>query len=97
MALGRGRHKQAHALEAKQADKAVIVALVSQDVVAVHTIVVDAQLVENHIAWRAHLEREVHGNVLVTEVARARQVHVNFQKALTMRYQWASYPGCLSE
>ena len=55
---------QAHTLEAKHAHEAVIVALVSKDVVGVHTVVVEVELVEDHIAGRAHLLAEVDRDVL---------------------------------
>ena len=55
---------ETHTLEAKHAHEAVIVALVSKDVVGVHTVVVEVELVENHITGRAHLKTEVDSDVL---------------------------------
>ena len=60
---------EAHALVAEQADQAVVVALVGQYVVGAQSIVVDVELMEDHVAWGAHLEREVHSDVLITQVA----------------------------
>ena len=54
---------EAHALEAQQIDQAIIVALVCEDMVRVHAVVVDVELVENHITWRAHLQTEVNCDI----------------------------------
>ena len=59
---------EAHALVAEQAGQAVIVALVAQYVVGAQPIIVDVQFVEDHVAWGAHLEREVHSDVLIAQV-----------------------------
>jgi len=40
---------EAHALEAEQADQAVVVALISQDVVGVQAVIINVQLVEDHV------------------------------------------------
>lgn len=55
---------ETHALEAEQAHQAVVVALIRQDVVSVQPAVVDVKLVEDHVTGRAHLQRQVHCNVL---------------------------------
>lgn len=59
---------EAHALEAKKRDQAIVVALVGQDVVAVHSIVVDVEFVEDHIGWCTHLQAQVYCDVLEAQM-----------------------------
>jgi len=55
---------EAHALKAEHAHEAVIFTLVRHNVIGVHAIVVKIELVEDHIAGRAHLLAEVDRDVL---------------------------------
>jgi len=60
---------EAHALVAEHADHAIVVALVSHDVIRAQPVVVNVQFVVNHVTRGAHLQRQVHGNVLIPQVA----------------------------
>ena len=46
---------KAHALKTEQADEAVIVALVCQDVIRIQTTVIQIELMEDHVTRRSHL------------------------------------------
>ena len=42
--------------------------------VAVHAVIVDGKLVEDHVTWRSHLEGQVNGNVLVPQMAVSKEL-----------------------
>ena len=58
-----------HALKTEQADQAVVFALVGEDVVRVQALIVEVELVEDHVTWSSHLERQVHCDVLEAQMA----------------------------
>lgn len=61
---------EAHALETEHRVEALVVPLVGQDVVRVPAVVIDVQLMEDHVGGSAHFEGEVDCDVLESQVAR---------------------------
>ena len=57
-----------HALKTEQTDQAIVFALVGEDVVCVQALVVKVELVEDHVTWSTHLERQVDCDVLEAQM-----------------------------
>ena len=57
-----------HALKAEQTDQTVVFALVGEDVVRVQALIVEVELVEDHVTWSSHLERQVYCDVLKAQM-----------------------------
>ena len=60
---------EAHSLKAEHTHKAIIIATIRQNMITVHSIVVNVQFMEDHVTRGANFQAQVHRNILESQMA----------------------------